>query len=388
MMAATRYILTLVLFLVTCFSSLGISGCSPDDSLPAYDTLMVLFGDPHVHTCLSDGDESPDYALRYARDVTKLDWCVLTDHSEWMDESVYEYYRTVPQKYDDPGNFCVFFGWEYTDFPENNHRNLYSLESDLPILPSNQAISDTPSLLYEALSAYDVISVPHHPMTQSREPWWVHHNEEIETSVEIYSKWGLSLHIENERSLYNANGTNAIYNALSVEQLQYGFLAGSDTHISRPGSNLREQRRPLIYSKSGLTAVWAPEFTSEAIFEAIKNGRTYAVTGTRVLLEFTVNDSPMGDEIISDTAPMIEFQVTSQVPLTRVGIYRITDQEVLLLRSYSTNTLVFSGSHVDDSFSGSAGYFLWVDLENTDMAICSPVFVDVPVEESNESDLL
>ncbi|HEX9743820.1 MAG TPA: hypothetical protein VGB30_00180 [bacterium] len=47
------------------------------DSVPllhAYDNLNVYYGDPHTHTCLSDSDESPDYALRYARDVSGLDW--------------------------------------------------------------------------------------------------------------------------------------------------------------------------------------------------------------------------------------------------------------------------------------------------------------------------
>ena len=43
-------------------------------------------------------------------------------------------------------------------------------------------------------------------------------------------------------------------------------------------------------------AVWAPELAREAVFDAIRNRRTYGSTGSRIYLEFTVNGEPMGGE--------------------------------------------------------------------------------------------
>ncbi|MEE2636785.1 MAG: DUF3604 domain-containing protein, partial [Acidobacteriota bacterium] len=53
----------------------------------------------------------------------------------------------------------------------------------------------------------------------------------------------------------------------------------------------------------GLAAVSAPELTREAIFDGLHARRTYGTTGARILLDFRVNDAPMGSEIALD-APL------------------------------------------------------------------------------------
>jgi hypothetical protein len=48
---------------------------------------------------------------------------------------------------------------------------------------------------------------------------------------------------------------------------------------------------------AGLTAVLAKELTRESILEALRARRCYATTGSRFLLEFTVDGNPMGSDL-------------------------------------------------------------------------------------------
>ena len=66
----------------------------------------------------------------------------------------------------------------------------------------------------------------------------------------------------------------------------FGIIASSDNHFARPG---REG--------FGVMAVYAPELTREAVFDAIRHRRTYGTTGCRLLLDFALNGTPMGGEV-------------------------------------------------------------------------------------------
>lgn len=346
-----------------------------------YDDLMVLFGDPHVHTVLSDGDESPDFALRYARDVMDFDWGVVTDHAELFAEEDFvalDYYRTLPEKYDDPGNFCVLFGYEWTS-STYVHRNIYSLDSTTPMLSSKPDAYPHPDDLWGAIEGFDAITVPHHPMMSSTEIWWHYTNPGVETSVEFYSKWGLSLYPGNDRLIFPYNRPeNGVIGALVQPGARYGMMAGTDTHMTRPGSRLEESRQEhaLRYEQPGLTGVWAIAHTREAIYRAIKNRHTYGTTGTKVILEFSVNDYIMGSEFTTSETPVIYIQAESDVPIVRVTIFKIVGVSIDEIKVCEPNSGVYEGICTDTDFIDEAAYMVMVELENTDLALSSPVWVN------------
>jgi len=347
-----------------------------------FDGLMVLYGDPHVHTNISDGDESPDYALRYARDVADLDWCCLTDHSDIMMQDSWateDYYRSLPDRYSVDGKFSVLFGYEWTS-PYYGHRNVYSVDTSIPILSARYDI-DTDGIdeLWNQLKLYDVITIPHHPlMPTSTKYWWEVKNPDVEVAVEFYSKWGNSLYMGVDRQILNADPLNGIYDALSIHGLKLGIMAGSDTHMSRPDCYQRESRGDykLEYPQPGITGVWATANTREEIFEAMKNRHTYGMSGTKVMVEFSVDGNIMGSEYSSDTPPEIRLIIDSPVQISNIMINKIHGDAIEEFKSFDLEQEEFSVLVTDEIFIEDSAYFSVVTLENGDMAVTSPVWVD------------
>jgi hypothetical protein len=88
-------------------------------------------------------------------------------------------------------------------------------------------------------------------------------------------------------------------------------VASTDDHLGFPGGY-----------REGLAAVWAKELTREAIFEAIRNRRTYAVSGDRIRLDFRLNGQRMGRELPYTRRRELAVEVTGWDQVDRVEILK------------------------------------------------------------------
>jgi hypothetical protein len=131
----------------------------------------------------------------------------------------------------------------------------------------------------------------------------------------------------------------ALEQELGFNPLQVGFIAATDSHNSNPGDveewdfpgavgavtssavrRLRDDVEPQAYksfiqfhTSGGLAAVWAPENTREAIFDALARRETYATSGPRMAVRFYAGWGI--DESVANDHNAVPSLVASGVPM-------------------------------------------------------------------------
>jgi len=143
---------------------------------------------------------------------------------------------------------------------------------------------------------------------------------------------------------------------LGFNPIQTGFIAATDSHNSNPGDveewdfpgavgsvtssaarRLEDdantpayKSRLRFHTSGGLAAVWAPENTREAIFDALARRQTYATSGPRMAVRFyagwDINEAAVDDvnamsALIADGVPMGGVLRTEARPQTSPGFF-------------------------------------------------------------------
>lgn len=157
---------------------------------------------------------------------------------------------------------------------------------------------------------------------------------------------------------------------------RFGVIGSSDGHFGMPG---RDGLRPDTEGSGGFAVVIAEENSRDSIWEALAARRAYATTGTRILLNFRINDFQMGSEIEWEKgSPRIHVQVAGTDILDSVEIIRCTENgyEQFSIPCEGFKTLDYSIT--DHTFSGSAMYYVRLAQTDGEMAWSSPIWLDVP----------
>ncbi len=304
----------------------------------ARDAPAIWWGDPHVHTALSDGVASPDFALAYGRDVACLDFTAITDHdieyhhawfTRWCQRLTDQAWMALAEtigRYRIGGRFAVLRGYEWTGRPYGDRCvYLWSDGSAICRYEPNGAV--TPSALWRALrgmAPHQALVVPHTPASSFMGTDWTEHDEELETLVEIYSMHGASECAGGPLEMIGAVPGRHVRDALA-RGYRLGFVAGGDMHSSQPGNPVLAlgPYRTLRF-KPGLTAVVADRLEERAILDAMRDRRTYATTGARILLQFSVNGVPLGGQLLlgAGEAVVVQGSVHGTAALAEVTVVR------------------------------------------------------------------
>jgi hypothetical protein len=293
----------------------------------------ILYGDIHNHNAHGYGIGSIERSLEIAR--THLDFFAFTGHSSWHDMPAMEGQRerhwiegfkrlneTWPrvQQVIADGNrdqeFCAFLGFEWHSshwgdqcviFPGDNRPLCYATD---------------PTELRRFCNHEHALMIPHHLAypSGSRGVNWSAFCEECTPVVEVYSEHGNG---EDDRgpltyfshSMGGRQTSNTAGAALKAG-LRFGFVGSSDDHAGFPGA----------YGE-GLMAALVKDFTREGIFEAIRARRTYALTGDRIEVDFSVENAPMGSTIEAGREVEVNFAVQARDELDVVEV--VQDGEVV-----------------------------------------------------------
>lgn len=276
-------------------------------TIDPYGNLTTFFGDLHNHCGVSYAHGSLSDALKNARE--QLDFVSVTGHAHWPDmpepneriQYIIDFhkegfaklkkgwpdYLKGVRRLNKEGSFVVFPGFEIHFNNVGDRTIVYKdLKGEILYADSIEQLEDW--LRQLRAEGVDTMSFPHHIgyRTGTRGIDWKSFNPEFSPAMEFLSMHGCSEGSENTRPFLHSMGgsdwESTIQYGLSKGHV-FGFLGNTDHHSAHPGS----------YGH-GVTGVWANELTREAIWDALYRRCTYALTGDRMQLKFSMNGAPMG----------------------------------------------------------------------------------------------
>lgn len=275
--------------------------------MQAYQVLKPYFGDLHSHCAISYGHGSIEDAFKNARQ--QLDFVSITGHAFWPDmpapneynqylidfhakgfkhlKENWKWVQDVTDQQNVEGQFVTFLGFEMHSRQDGDYTVVYG-DGQGRILYSNNL-----SELYDTLQSLRekgirVIAFPHHIGYRRghRGINWDTYKSDFSPVIEMISMHGCSETDEGTRPYLHTMGPSdqagTIQHGLQKGHI-FGFIGSTDHHSAHPGS----------YGH-GLTGLWAEARTRHAIWDALLQRRTYALTGDKIQLEFSLNDHPMG----------------------------------------------------------------------------------------------
>ena len=289
--------------------------------------MQLFWGDFHNHCNISYGFGSLENALAQAE--KHLDFCCVTGHAMWPDiyprnaetSFVVDFHQRGFAKLQEnwprvletvnrynTDRLVTFQSYEMHSSQYGDH-HLISPDADLPLI-----YRDSPKELARDCGRR-AIAIPHHIgyTPGYRGISWDAFDRDISPFVEVYSKHGSSMWEGGAFPYYHDMGPLDPRNTVEAglrRGLAFSFAGSTDHHAGFPGS----------YG-DGLTGVWAEEKSREALWDAMRKGHLYAVTGDRIACDFRLNDAFMGDTTSAERRSM-HLQCEGDAPLALVSIYR------------------------------------------------------------------
>ncbi len=287
---------------------------------------LLAFGDFHTHSLLSDGASTPEELLGYARDVAGLDFVAMSDHGEYVGhpDGRWAALEAAVAGASVPGRFLALPGYETTFvIGWSGHFNVYFAgPGGVPYMAPHggrtwipDLMTPTPERLLEKLRAVeqDTLVIRHHYFATP--DFWQESPVEddllpMTELCSVHAIWSGQRDIDayaSDRSAEIRGHVSTLEGALASGRV-LGVGGSSDSHYTFPGD-------------SGLTGVVLDELGPGALFEALRARRTYATTGARIRLSFSVDGRPMGSVLTGAGTPSGELFVEGTADLEEVTIY-------------------------------------------------------------------
>lgn len=357
----------------------------------------LFWGEIHGHTRRSDGLGTPEEYYRYGRDHALLDFCAIADHSCYMSREDWKEEKEAAHAFLRPHDFVTLNGYELnynTEWrPLHGDKNAYFPSDDPPLVYDSDSTClnhrDFTDVARE-LKAHGAMMVTHaHAGGLSS-----FHDEDLVRLTEVHSALHGNFESQDTAHRYfpqSARPSTRYFLGRSgakidIEMAQdvlargwrLGLIAGSDCHVGHPGGNHGGRSR-VGRNGSSLTAVYAPELTREAVWDALWNRRCYATTGERMIVYLEINGHAMGDEFsFEGRTPKLclHYTAAGTCDLQRVDIVRnnrtihSVNEPGLVAEGQFDETVPF-----DETMGPLAWYYLRVVQKDGHLAWSTPVWV-------------
>lgn len=204
-----------------------------------------------------------------------------------------------------------FMGYEWQGDGSDGDHNVFYLHNNENILQPRKYLE-----LRDALTGHEAIAVPHHMAYQpgSRGKNWDTHDEKFSPIAEIYSSHGSSETddgpIPMERHVHmGPRITATCYESGASRGYHISVIASGDNHAV-PGE-----------ADHGMMCALAENNSKEAIWSALRRGRTYGVSRSRIGLDFTIGGRQMGEAVAPGPQPL-DIDVTGTNAIDRIELLR------------------------------------------------------------------
>lgn len=288
----------------------------------------TYFGDLHNHNVIGYAQGSLERTFEIARN--HLDFFAFTPHAHWHDIGSYENrienrwingfavtrarwpeVLKLARKYDAPGKFVPMVGYEWHSTSLGDRHIVF------PDLEAEFTLFDDLKEFQRFARKRGCILIPHHPANRRghRGANFSTRDPQVEPVLEMYSEWGNAEHDRAPfpyiRHSHGGRWTQNTLQYLLAQGHRMGVIASTDDHLGYPGAY-----------REGLAAVKATDLSRQALFDAIRNRRTYAVTGDRIELDFELNGRMMGQELPYQRKRRIRVAVTGWDQVDRVEVLK------------------------------------------------------------------
>jgi hypothetical protein len=366
----------------------------------------LFWGSLHNNSSRFQSAEEIESSLRYYRDdkayqfyATSLDESEeVTSNDDWKLTS------NQVAECNEEERFVTLLGFQWMgESGSEGCRHIIYAKDNKPLLRKKDSKSNSLKKLYSHHSPKELLSIPCFTMAKGYSYDFDKFNPDFERVVEIYNAFGSSECSKKQGNLkpIQANSRKgiseadegSIRNALN-QGFRFGFIAGG---LDNRGiyKDLNEENQ-VIYTQ-GLTALLAPEYSRDALFNALYNRKCYATTGARIVVYFNIAGAPMGSELNSKDKPGLLYNryidgfVAGTQPLEEVAIFRNGS----LLKSFKDQKETFSFETYDDELLEKviltpdldkpfAYYYIRVTQKDGHVAWASPIWIDYIPEEKKK----
>jgi len=369
-------------------------------------TYNTYWGDLHNHNMIGYAQGTLRRSFEIARN--HLDFFAFTPHAHWHDMATYsnkienkwingfavtksrwQEVLDMVREFDDPGKFVTIAAYEWHSTSLGDYHILF------PEHNAELALFDDLKEFQRFAKKRGCIMIPHHPGNrrghrganiEKRDP-------EVSPVLEIFSEWG---NAEHDRAPYpykrhteGGRWTRNTLHHLLAEGHRMGVIASTDDHLGYPGAY-----------REGLAAIKAKELSRESIFDAIRNRRTYAVTGDRIDLDFWINGHMMGEECPYTRKTEIQVDVTGWNQVDRVEVLknnRVIHRDFPMDRPNSSRSwnepviIRFDygwGPWPALGWNRTADWDFEIKLENGSLQAIHPCFTSGPLDESRRDKIM
>ena len=366
--------------------------CYPNNPLQAY------WGTFHAESTMFDSSKNIESSLRFNRDDKSLQFFSTSafESEEETPGTTWKNISTFISEFNEDDRSVAFLGcqWQGEDKEEGLRQIVYAKDGK-PILRKNEQKSSHLKKIYRNHLPKELLSIPMFTMGSKTVYDFQSFDPEYEKAVEIYNAWGSSECTASEgnprpiscksKKGMKEKAEGSIRRALN-KNCRFAFLAGG---YDDRGAFKDFFDSDQVQYTPGITAILSSAQTRDGLLQAIEKRSTFATTGPRILVDFSIANQPIGSQISTADKPGLAYN--RHIKIDIVGTDKL--KEVLVIRNgevflrFAPDSEEFELEHDDLSpiaeniLKGPDGslfqyFYLRVEQEDSHLAWSSPIWID------------